>query len=377
MFNRLRKATKTLFILINLLFAIFLIVGCYAYKFDPVKFWFAGLFSLGSFFFLLALLIFFFFWLFAKPPLILISTIAIAICWMPLRNLVKISLIPNFSFQKHPKNIRVMSWNVEHFEILSHKKAPWKKEEMFQMINESMPDVACFQEMVASDSFPKAINYIPDFLSQLKFKEYHYSYNSKLDFDKNHHFGIMIFSKFPIINKHTIQYAPNDYNSIFQYVDIVREKDTIRIFNVHLQSLKFDKSNIHFIEKPTLSNPTDIEKSKHLLDKLKIGFLKRAEQSERIKKYILQSPYPVIVCGDFNDVPNSYAYHTIGNGMNNAFAEKGSGIGRTYYSISPTLRIDQIFADNNFNVEQYVRLKKKLSDHFPIIADLYLKKVSE
>ncbi len=85
-----------------------------------------------------------------------------------------------------------------------------------------------------------------------------------------------------------------------------------------------------------------------------------------------QSPHPVIVCGDFNDVPNSYAYTTIGKGLNNAFAEKGSGIGRTFAAISPTLRIDNIFADKKFEIKQFVRIKKRLVDHFPIIADVSL-----
>ena len=85
-----------------------------------------------------------------------------------------------------------------------------------------------------------------------------------------------------------------------------------------------------------------------------------------------ESPYKVILCGDFNDVPNSYAYNTIGKGLKNAYAEKGTGIGRTFSSISPTLRIDNIFIDNKLMVEQFVRVKKKLSDHFPIIADIQL-----
>ena len=87
-----------------------------------------------------------------------------------------------------------------------------------------------------------------------------------------------------------------------------------------------------------------------------------------------QSPYPVIVCGDFNDVPNSYAYTTIGKNLQNGFAEKGFGIGNTYDGISPTLRIDNIFADKKFDVVQFERFKKKLSDHFPIAADLLYKK---
>jgi len=75
-----------------------------------------------------------------------------------------------------------------------------------------------------------------------------------------------------------------------------------------------------------------------------------------------------------NDLPNSYAYNTIGKGLNNTFKEKGSLIGSTYDGISPTLRIDNIFTDNKFSVEQYIRIKKSLSDHFPIIADIIFHK---
>jgi len=373
MFHRLRRATKILFISANILFALFLIVGCYAYTFNPEKYWFAGLFALATFFSLVILFLFFLFWLFAKPVLALISTVAVAICISPLAEVVKFSLTPKFSIAKHPQNIRVMSWNVEHFEIISHKKEPWKKQEMINIVRDIDPDIAFFQEMVASDSHPSAINYIPDLIKDLKLKQYHYSYNPKLDFDNNHHFGLMILSKYPIINKHTIEFSPFDYNSTFQFADIVRGDDTLRVFNIHLQSLKFSKTNMNFIEKPAMSNQNDFTQSKNLLGKLKTGFLKRALQSNRIKNYINQSPYPVIVCGDFNDVPNSYAYHTIGDGLINAFTAKGTGIGRTFYAISPTLRIDNIFVSKNFNVEQYMRLKRKLSDHYPITADLFLK----
>jgi endonuclease/exonuclease/phosphatase family metal-dependent hydrolase len=167
---------------------------------------------------------------------------------------------------------------------------------------------------------------------------------------------------------------PNDYNSIFQYVDIVKGEDTFRIFNTHMQSLKFSDTNLHFIEDPTLNDRASFRQSRNVLARFKKGFLRRHVQSNRLKQAMNESPYPVITCGDFNDVPNSYAYNTIGKGLKNAFAQKGTGIGRTFYGISPTLRIDHIFSDPRFNVEQYLRIKKKLSDHFPIIADLYYKK---
>jgi endonuclease/exonuclease/phosphatase family metal-dependent hydrolase len=279
-----------------------------------------------------------------------------------------------FNLPKENTSIRVMSWNVEHFEIAEHKKHPEKKQQMIWLINHYQPDVACFQEMVGSDSVPTAINYLPDFVKDLKMPYFFYTYNSKLNFDKDHHFGIIIFSKYPIVNKKSISFSPNNYNSIFQYVDILKGEDTFRVFNLHLQSLKFSDDDLTYLDKPSIDEENKFQRSRNIISKFKTGFLKRKYQSEHLKEEINQSPYPVIVCGDFNDVPNSYAYATIGKGLQNSFAQKGSGIGRTYSHISPTLRIDNIFADKRFTIQQHVRVDKDVSDHFPIIADMYYNK---
>ncbi|MBK6632980.1 MAG: endonuclease/exonuclease/phosphatase family protein [Chitinophagaceae bacterium] len=245
---------------------------------------------------------------------------------------------------------------------------------MVDQVNYYQPDIACFQEMVAEDSAVKDHGHMDEFLEKLKFSNYFYSYNVKEDFWGYAHFGIIIFSKYPIINKQTISWYPNDYNSIFQFVDIVKGADTIRVFNIHLQTLRFSKANLKYIDQPTVEDQTAIRESKNIIGKFKKGFLKRRLQAERIRAEIEKSPYPVIVSGDFNDVPNSYAYYTIGKGMKNAFVEKGSGLGRTFSGISPVLRIDNIFVDDEMEVLQFNLIKKKLSDHFPIIADVQLVK---
>ncbi len=371
--KKLRRFTKVILISLNIIIGLLLIAGCYNSYLDQKTFWFVGFFTLASFYFLVILAGFIIFWLFAKKSLILISLIAIAIVWMPLKELLAIRLSQDFEMKKSAVCIRVMDWNVEHFDILEHKSHPERKLQMIAMINEYRPDIACFQEMVGSDSFSSAINYVPDFMSRLSMYDYHYSYNPKLDFDGKHHFGIIIFSKYPIINKQTVAYPPKNYNSTFQYIDILKGSDTFRVFNIHLQSLKFSKDNRKYIDDPSMNDENDFQESKTVIAKFKKGFKEHAIQSERIKKAINESPYPAIVCGDLNDVPNSYAYKTIGKGMKNAFTEKGSGIGRTFASISRTLRIDNIFADERFDVEQYVTVKKKLSDHFPVIADLSYK----
>ena len=163
---------------------------------------------------------------------------------------------------------------------------------------------------------------------------------------------------------------PNDYNATFQYIDVLKNNDTIRVFNIHLQSLKFTQANLNYLDNAGLHSDSNITESKSIISKIKAGFIKRSSQANFIKDEINHSPYPVIVCGDFNDVPNSYAYETIGAGLQNAFVKKGYGFARTFSTISPTLRIDNIFANNDFTITQFTRVNKLLSDHFPIIADL-------
>ena len=368
----LRRFGKKFFIICNIIVAVLFLLGAYAKYFNPVRWWFIGLLTLSLPYILLFLLIFFIFWCLTKKIWLLISLLTIILCWQPVKNILPLNFSSSFKVEKDAANIRVMSWNVEHFDILEHKLHPETKQKMIDLIKLYKPDIACFQEMVAGDD-NKAINYLGDFKTDFEFSGYYYSYQNRLNFDAHHHFGIITFSKFPIVNKQTISSAPNDYNSTFQYIDVVINNDTVRVFNIHLQSLKFTQNNLEYLDNPSMNTDTAITESKTIISKLKKGFLRRAMQANRIKEELNKSIYPVIVCGDFNDVPNSYAYSTIGEGLQNAFVEKGFGIGRTFTRISPTLRIDNIFADKKFSVKQFVRIKQKLSDHFPIIADITLR----
>ncbi len=374
MAHPIRRFTKRLIIFLNIITALFFLLGCYGYWFNAQQFWFTGFFALSSFYLLLILAAFIFFWLLAKPRFMLISIITIALAWQPLHHLLKLRINADFTRKKNETNLRVMSWNIEGFEISSYKTEPQKKVQMLQLINAYQPDVACFQEVVGSDSVPKAINYLPDIALKINMPFYYYTYNPKLDYDGSHRFGIIIFSRYPILNKKTISHAPNDYNYIFQYADILKNQDTFRVFNLHLQSLKFSNEDLRYLEEPTIDDESNFKQSRNIITKFKRGFLKRQVQSQYVKEEVDKSIYPVIVCGDFNDVPNSYAYHTIGQGLQNCFAEKGTGIGRTFSHIAPTLRIDNIFADKRFSILQFTRDGKNLSDHFPILADLYYNK---
>lgn len=369
-----RRLTKRFLIVANILAAVLFLLGSYGYIFNPKYFWPVGLLTLTAFYFLLILLAFLVFWLFVKPRRAFISAIALLLAYKPVNNILPLRLSHSFTKEKKANALRIMTWNVAQFNVMGDEKHPEVKKQMFDIINEYNPDIACFQEMVAEDSTVTDHGHIREFMNKLNFKNYFYSYNKKEDFWGYAHFGIIIFSKYPIINKKTVSRHPNDYNSIFQYVDIVKGADTVRVFNIHLQSLRFSRANLKYIDKPTVEDENAFEESKSIIGKFKKSFLKRQVQADRIREEIKSSPYPVIVSGDFNDVPNSYAYHTIGYGMQNAFVEKGGGLGRTFAGISPVLRIDNIIVDKKIDVLQFKLIKKKLSDHFPIIADVEVSK---
>jgi endonuclease/exonuclease/phosphatase family metal-dependent hydrolase len=364
----LRRFTKKLFIAINIFGGLLFITGSHVQSFDPVKYWYLSLITFLLPYLLLFLVLLFIFWLFIKPAWSLISVFFIAISFQAMAHIFPLNFNTHFSIKKDTGNIRVMSWNVEEFNILNYKTHPERKQQMFDLINEFDPDIACFQEAVAGEN-KTAINYLPDIVKSLRFKDFLYSYQLRDDFDKDHHFGIMIFSKYPIIRKQTIVNNPNNYNSTFQFVDLIIKGDTVRVFNIHLQSLKFTKENLNYINNEQAGRGVTVE-SKSVISKIKTGILKRAQQALFVKDEMNHSPYPLILCGDFNDVPESFAYQTIGKGLKNAFVEKGFGLSRTFSSISPTLRIDNIFYDPVFKTTQYTRVKKLLSDHFPLVADL-------
>ena len=112
--------------------------------------------------------------------------------------------------------------------------------------------------------------------------------------------------------------------------------------------------------------------SRSIAKKLSYAFRLRGNQAEQVRAELDKSPYRAAICGDFNDVPNSYTYFTIRGAWNDAFISKGFGIGRTYVHISPTLRIDYILADQRLPILQCRKFPLPYSDHNPVIADLQL-----
>jgi endonuclease/exonuclease/phosphatase family metal-dependent hydrolase len=257
------------------------------------------------------------------------------------------------------------------FDIYNYDKHwisnPYKRNRIFEQISYSSPDIICLQEFVDDKGGKfKILDTLPLFQ---KAKNFHFEYSKNV---RNlNFFGIATFSKYPIISKGRINF-PNSKNNLCIYTDINADGKIIRVYNMHLQSIRFNEENYEFADKlRNINNINPDEKfkaeSKKILRRLKKGFLKRAPQSEIIAEHIKTSPYPFIICGDFNDTPSSYSYYKISDNLSDAFSESGNGLGLTYAGGSfPAFRIDYILHSPSLKSYGYKCERVYYSDHFPV-----------
>ena len=169
--------------------------------------------------------------------------------------------------------------------------------------------------------------------------------------------GLAIYSKFPIVNQGSLELKNTTNNIIF--VDILREKDTIRIYNLHLQSLELNTDKENFGQ----------ENSEKLIGRLKDGFKKQADQAATFLAHEKTWKGKKIVAGDFNNTSYSWVYNQISKDKKDAFIEAGKGFGKTFNYWFP-MRIDFILTDENAIVNNFKAFPEKNSDHFPILAKI-------
>jgi len=117
-----------------------------------------------------------------------------------------------------------------------------------------------------------------------------------------------------------------------------------------------------------------LESSESIYAKMKRAFSLRSRQAISVKNVMDSCVYASVICGDFNDVPNSYTYFHIRGKRQDAFLSSSFGIGKSYSALAPTLRIDYILPDNHFEVKQFEMIDEGLSDHHLLVADLSMKK---
>jgi len=338
----------------------------FAPKWNPVELsgFFAAIMGLG-FPILLGLNLFFIiFWLFARKVYFLISLITIVLGW----GFVQRTLVFDFkgAVETEKQTLKVMSYNVQNFDLYNWTDNEVSRNNMLKLIRDENPEVIAFQEFYTEED--EYFHNIKMLVNELGYDYYYFE--KTLTLKETNHWGLAVFSKYPLSNKTAIPLQASTTN-IITYCDITMpDKRTVRLFNVHLQSIGLANKDLKYLKEITETKP-DAEASKSLkriAAKLKSAFAKRGKQSDILHDAIKQSQTPVIVCGDFNDTPLSYTYQNVRKGLKDSFIEAGNGLGVTYAGPLPLLRIDYVFTDSLFNTLDFHVIDKKYSDHYPISA---------
>ena len=365
--NVFRRAFKTLCLSITLLLVILFLVACLSPYVNPANWWLNGFTGLIVPYLVLLLFFAMIFWLIVKPVVAWLPFLSLCLGWQQLEVVFAWHAGSGFTKKKHELNMRVIDWNVQSFNGLTQNKETRRliRTDVAESILKLQPDIICLQE------FNTSLSSVDNIALFSKTHPYHYFSKDYLRNKGDYLSGSIIFSKYPIIDTGRVAYPVAE--SLI-HADIKKGDDTIRIFTTHLQSFKFQKNDYADIEKIRDQDEETVSASKNLFRKMKLAFSRRGIQSDLVREARDKSPFPSIVCGDFNDVPNSYTYFNIKGDWQDAFLKKDFGIGRTFVSLAPTLRIDYILVDNHFSVRQFDMVDEDLSDHVMLVTDLRLKK---
>jgi len=325
--------------LINNVFALLLLLSIVIPFIEPSSFPLISVLSLTVPILIFAHLLFIVYWILSgvKKQLVLSAScvlLTIFFSYFPYKF--------NDKVIKNDDSITIMNYNVHLFNLygsLEKKNIPLNISDFVALNN---PDILTFQEYADE---------------QINLFDFPYKY---IELGKKKKFGQAIFSKYRIINSGSLDFENSFNNAIF--ADVIIKNDTVRIYNIHLESFGIKVNNLNLNEK----------ESKKLLHRLSKAFLKQQGQVEKYISHRENCNYKVIACCDLNNTAYSWAYRNLRGNDKDTFLESGIGFGKTYSFQKYPLRIDFILVDEKIQVNEHKNFDVKLSDHEPILAKLSL-----
>ncbi|MDL2308052.1 endonuclease/exonuclease/phosphatase family protein [Bacteroidales bacterium OttesenSCG-928-C03] len=373
--------------LLNIVVAVALLFAFLAQFISPNSFLLLTYCGLAFPYLAIANLVFVVFWLFINRKYSLLSLLLL------LLNINNIDRSFQFSGMEKPQVcdncVKVMSYNAQLFGLYNaenKKERNGYRDKIIDFIRNEQPDIVCFQEYFYDHRGDLDFNTTDSVFSAMKLsrksskeRKSNYATFFPVVSKSGHHYGLAIFSKYKIIQSDHVAFADSTTSNGAMFVDIKYKNDTVRVYSVHLESFRMDEVDQEIgkmILNSDLNDPDLNKKALQISNKMGAAFKKRAHQAEAIRAHIDQCPYPVIVCGDFNDTPVSYSYKTIGGRLKDVFRVSGKGNGVTYNGDAfPTYRIDYIFHSRKYNSYGYETHDQiDVSDHFPISTYISVKK---
>ena len=281
------------------------------------------------------------FWVTQRDWAILLPVSALAVSFLVFENYYRFSASPQDTTSGE---LKVMSYNARSFGINRWRRREDVRDSILKFIKQENPDILCLQE----HSYEIR-----------KFLKTEFPFYTETPAEAGKTFQA-IFSKYPMFSGGMVEFPDSRNNTL--YADIAFDSDTIRVYNVHLQSYNIGSRRFLLRGYGT-----------RFISRLSSVSRYHREQASLLREHRSQSPFPVLICGDFNSPPFSNIYRQMKEGFQDTFAEKGSGLGTTYSLKGIPYRIDYILADSTFEVRAHRNYGIRFSDHFPLMATLALK----
>lgn len=350
------KILRSILFVINVILAVALLATTVAGTFPPSRLLLPSLLAYGYVPLLLANVLMVLIWLIMGKLKFLVSVGAIVLRWSLVGLFFQVggeSKIP--PADEHPQMVTVMSYNVHLFRgnKVHGSKSDSNALAFLRLVREQQPDVLCLQEFAYSRKVK-----IADSLVMMGYNHYYGTQTTKAGLP----YGTVVFSRLPITYVTSI-----DNEKLL--VELLKEKQSFKVCNVHMDSYRFDKDDREEFER--ISHGEVQESSRRTLGKVRETILSHEiDWNRRIKPVVSECSGPLLLAGDFNEIPNSWLYSQIDGCLNDTYRDRGSGFCTTFNGQYLKLRIDWIFHSSHFRTLSFRRIRSDISDHYPIITSL-------
>lgn len=350
---------RLVMLIANIVVTVFTLIGLYGGDKTPVGNAFSSSLTFVLPVLILLNVVFLFYWILRRRIYLLLPLLTIACCYR------YIGTIYQFGHAKGGESATAATFATYNVRMFKGETTGVLAQDIKNMLFSCSADVICFQEY--NDLIDGRASRVSELMKDV------YPYHRQGESD------MVIYSRYPILQSKSFHFEYS--NNSFMWADVkLPGNKVVRVFNVHMQTTGIN-STLHSAHLPRVDalgdslsvampgneiNNSDVYQA--LLGNYVFSLAVRSGQSHIVANEKLRSPHPIVLCGDFNDVPYSYTYHTLLGNLSDGFVESGHGFMYTYRGAKGIFRIDYIFHDPSMRCLDYYKLDCEYSDHNPVVS---------